>query len=104
MTEAGGLPIPKKLLAQGVRDMVRISDARMSGTRYGAVVLHVSPEAAVGGPLGLVRTGDWIQIDVSQRTLNLEVPNEELARRRTDWRPTSILSYTHVYVRIFLDH
>ncbi len=85
--EWGQLPIPKKLLAQGVRDMLRISDARMSGTSYGACVLHVAPESAVGGPLALVRTGDEIEIDVPNRTRNLRVSDDELARRRQAWRP-----------------
>jgi dihydroxy-acid dehydratase len=84
--EWGQLPIPKKLLAQGVRDMVRISDARMSGTSYGACVLHVAPESAVGGPLALVRSGDMIELDVPKRALNLLVDNEELARRKREWR------------------
>ena len=92
MPEAGGLPIPRKLLAQGVRDMLRISDARMSGTGYGAVVLHVAPEAAVGGPLGLVRTGDWIELNVAERRLHLEVPEDELARRRAEWQPPASLT------------
>jgi dihydroxy-acid dehydratase len=82
MPEWGMLPIPKKLLRQGVRDMVRISDARMSGTSYGACILHVSPESYVGGPLGLVKTGDIITIDIPARTIKLDVPDEELARRR----------------------
>jgi len=82
MPEWGMLPIPKKLLKQGVRDMVRISDARMSGTAYGACILHVSPESYVGGPLALVQTGDVIAIDVPARTINLQVPDAELARRR----------------------
>jgi dihydroxy-acid dehydratase len=87
MPEWGQLPIPKKLLAQGVRDMVRISDARMSGTSYGACVLHVAPEAAVGGPLALVREGDMIALDVAERRLELRVPEDELARRRAAWSP-----------------
>jgi dihydroxy-acid dehydratase len=82
MPEWGMLPIPKKLVKQGVRDMVRISDARMSGTSYGACILHVAPESYVGGPLALVRTGDIITLDVAARTLNLEVSEAELARRR----------------------
>ncbi len=82
MPEAGFLPIPKKLLAQGVKDMVRISDARMSGTAYGTIVLHVAPEAAAGGPLGLVRDGDRIRLSVKERRLDLLVSEEELARRR----------------------
>jgi dihydroxyacid dehydratase/phosphogluconate dehydratase len=87
MPEAGNIPIPTRLLQQGVRDMVRISDARMSGTAYGTVVLHVAPESAVGGPLGLVQDGDWIELDVPNRTLTLDVPEEELARRRATWTP-----------------
>lgn len=86
MPEWGNLPIPKKLLAQGVRDMVRISDARMSGTHFGTCVLHVAPESAVGGPLALVRTGDVIELDVPARTLNMRVADEEIARRRAAWR------------------
>jgi dihydroxy-acid dehydratase len=87
MPEYGMLPIPDYLLAQGVRDMVRISDARMSGTSYGACVLHVAPESHVGGPLALVRTGDPVTLDVPARTLRLEVSDEELARRRAAWQP-----------------
>ncbi len=87
MPEWGQLPIPRKLLEQGVRDMVRISDARMSGTSYGACVLHVAPEAAVGGPLALVRDGDRIELDVPGRRLELHVGEAELAARRREWRP-----------------
>jgi dihydroxy-acid dehydratase len=87
MPEWGQLPIPKKLLAAGVRDMVRISDARMSGTAYGACVLHVAPESYVGGPLALVRDGDIIELDVGARTLTLNVSEDELGRRRATWRP-----------------
>ncbi|MCL6517572.1 IlvD/Edd family dehydratase [Alicyclobacillus sp.] len=87
MPEAGMIPIPKKILAQGVNDMVRISDCRMSGTAFGTVVLHAAPEAAVGGPLALVRDGDLIELDVEGRRLNLLVPEDELARRRERWRP-----------------
>jgi len=86
MPEWGQLPIPKKLLEQGVRDMVRISDARMSGTSYGACVLHVAPESFVGGPLAFVRDGDLIELDVHARRLELRVPADELARRRTQWK------------------
>ena len=86
MPEWGQLPIPKKLLEAGVRDMVRISDARMSGTSYGACVLHVAPESYVGGPLALVRDGDMIALDVAARTLVLDVPEVEIARRRAAWR------------------
>ncbi|MFM0198375.1 L-arabinonate dehydratase [Paraburkholderia fungorum] len=85
MPEWGQLPIPRKLLQKGVRDMVRISDARMSGTSYGACVLHVAPESFVGGPLALVQSGDLIELDVPRRMLNLLVPEEELARRQAAW-------------------
>jgi len=87
MPEWGMLPIPKKLLIKGVRDMVRISDARMSGTAYGACVLHVAPESFVGGPLAFVRDGDLIELDVANRKLDLRVSDEELARRRSGWQP-----------------
>ncbi|MDH4059386.1 MAG: L-arabinonate dehydratase [Aquincola sp.] len=87
MPEWGGLPIPKRLLDAGVRDMVRISDARMSGTHYGSCILHVSPESAVGGPLALVKTGDEIEIDIEARRLHLAVSDDELARRRAAWTP-----------------
>ncbi len=87
MPEWGMLPLPKKLLRQGVRDMVRISDSRMSGTSYGTCVLHVAPESAVGGPLALVRTGDLITLDVAARRISLDVPDAELAMRRAAWTP-----------------
>ena len=103
MPEWGGLAIPKKLLAQGVRDMVRISDARMSGTHYGSCILHVSPEAAVGGPLALVRSGDEIALDVEARTLELCVDDAELARRRAAWTapPRTV---ARGYTRLYQDH
>ena len=88
MPEAGYLPIPKKLSAAGVKDMVRISDARMSGTAFGTIVLHVTPEAAVGGALALVRTGDIIRISVKDKRIELLVDDAELDRRRRDWKPT----------------
>jgi dihydroxy-acid dehydratase len=87
MPEWGMLPIPKKLLTQGIRDMVRVSDARMSGTSYGTCVLHVAPESFVGGPLALIRDGDIIELNVPERSLTLRVPDDELARRRAEWRP-----------------
>jgi dihydroxy-acid dehydratase len=87
MPEWGMLPIPKKLVQAGVRDMVRISDGRMSGTSYGACILHVAPESFVGGPLAFVRTGDAIEIDVPARRIHLDVGEEELARRRAAWKP-----------------
>jgi dihydroxy-acid dehydratase len=86
MPEWGMLPIPKKLLDQGIRDMVRISDARMSGTSYGACVVHVAPESYVGGPLALVRNGDWIELDVPNRALTIDLPESELSRRKQEWR------------------
>jgi len=103
MPEWGGLPIPKKLLDQGVRDMVRLSDARMSGTHYGSCILHASPEAAVGGPLALVRNGDLITLDVEARTLELKVDDEELARRRAAWTPPP-RPVTRGYTRLYQDH
>jgi dihydroxy-acid dehydratase len=87
MPEWGMLPIPRKLLREGVRDMVRVSDARMSGTAYGACVLHVSPESYIGGPLALVHDGDLIELNVAERKLELQVSEEELAQRRANWRP-----------------
>ncbi len=87
MPEAGYLPIPKKLSAQGVKDMVRISDARMSGTAFGTVVLHVTPEASVGGPLALVRTGDRIALSAARKSIDLLIPAEEIERRRKAWAP-----------------
>jgi dihydroxy-acid dehydratase len=90
MPEWGQLPIPQKLLKQGVRDMVRISDARMSGTSYGACVLHVAPESFVGGPLALVKDGDMIQLDVAARRLHLEVSDEELSARKAAWQPPKL--------------
>jgi dihydroxy-acid dehydratase len=80
------LPMPKKLLKQGVRDMLRMSDSRMSGTSYGACVLHISPESFVGGPLALVKNGDMISVDVPARTINLEISDEEFARRKAAWK------------------
>ncbi len=103
MPEWGMLPIPKKLLKQGVRDMVRISDARMSGTSYGTCVLHVAPESWIGGPLALVKTGDIIELDVPGRKLNLKVGDEELAQRRAAWKPKAE-KYQRGYGRIFSRH
>jgi dihydroxy-acid dehydratase len=87
MPEWGMLPMPKKLLKQGHRDMLRLSDARMSGTSYGACVLHGSPESFIGGPLALLRTGDIVSIDVDARSIRMEVSDDELARRREAWTP-----------------
>ena len=103
MPEWGQLPIPKKLLREGVRDMVRISDCRMSGTSFGACVLHVAPEAAVGGPLALVRNGDRITLDVERRELSLAVGEEELAHRRATWTPPAP-HYQRGYGSLYLRH
>jgi dihydroxy-acid dehydratase len=100
MPEWGMLPIPKKLLKQGVRDMVRISDARMSGTAYGTCILHVAPESAVGGPLALVRDGDMIDLDVPARKIHLRVDDEELARRRAAWIPAA-MKFERGYGQLF---
>jgi L-arabonate dehydrase len=103
MAEVGNFPIPGKLLRGGVRDMVRISDARMSGTAYGTVVLHVAPEAAVGGPLALVRNGDPISLDVAARSLHLHVDDEELARRAATWQAPPAHA-ARGYTKLYLDH
>lgn len=103
MPEWGQLPIPQKLLKEGVRDMVRISDARMSGTSYGACVLHVTPESHVGGPLALVRDGDLVTLDVDARRIDMAVSEEELARRRAEWRKP-IPKFSRGYGVMFLKH
>jgi len=103
MPEWGQLPIPKKILQRGVRDMVRISDARMSGTSYGACVLHVAPESYVGGPLALVEDGDVVELDIPGRRLELRVGEEELARRRAAWRRPEP-PYPRGYGRMFARH
>jgi dihydroxy-acid dehydratase len=103
MPEWGMLPIPKKLLKEGVRDMVRISDARMSGTSYGTCVLHVAPESFVGGPLALVRDGDVIELDVAARRLTLQVSDEELAGRRSEWKPREV-QYPRGYGAVYARH
>jgi dihydroxy-acid dehydratase len=103
MPEWGQVPIPQKLLQKGVRDMVRISDARMSGTSYGACVLHVAPEAFVGGPLALVRDGDIVELDIPARRLTLRAGEEELAQRRATWQPPPP-PYQRGYGAIFVQH
>ncbi len=105
MPEVGNMPLPRKLLEQGVRDMVRISDARMSGTAYGTVILHVAPEAAAGGPLGLVRTGDIIRVDVENRILSMEVSDEELALRRpTAESEAAYATPVRGWEKLYVDH
>jgi dihydroxy-acid dehydratase len=103
LPEWGAIPVPKKLLMQGVQDIVRISDSRMSGTSFGTVVLHVTPEAAVGGALALVRDGDLIKLDADGRALTLCVPDEELARRRAAWSPPPTL-HRRGYPRLYAEH
>jgi len=103
MPEWGQLPVPKKLLDQGIRDIVRISDARMSGTSYGACILHVAPEAALGGPLALVRDGDLIELDVEGRRLDLLVPEAELEERRTQWQPPKAKAHRG-YAALYTQH
>jgi dihydroxy-acid dehydratase len=101
MPEAGFLPIPKKLLQKGVKDMVRMSDARMSGTAYGTIVLHVAPEAAAGGPIGLVRTGDRIRLSVSAAKLDLLVDEAELEKRRAGQPASGVPAESRGYDRLF---
>ena len=102
MAEVGNMPVPAKLLRKGVTDIVRVSDARMSGTAYGTVVLHVSPEAAVGGPLALVRSGDMITLDVAARVLRVEVDDETLAQRRAEWTPPP--APKRGWAKLYVDH
>jgi dihydroxy-acid dehydratase len=103
MPEAGNMPLPRKLLERGITDMVRISDGRMSGTAYGTVVLHTSPESALGGPLALVQNGDFIELDVEARRLHLHVSDDELIRRGAAWRaPASRM--TGGYQKLYVDH
>ncbi len=103
MPEAGYLPIPAKLARAGLKDMVRISDARMSGTAYGTIVLHVSPEAAAGGPLALVRNGDRIRLSVKARRIELLVPETELAKRKAAWKPPVAVP-ARGYAKLYMDH
>jgi L-arabonate dehydrase len=103
MAEVGNMGIPKKLLIKGIHDMVRVSDGRMSGTGFGTVVLHVSPETAAGGTIGLVQNGDWIKLDVHARTIDLEVSDEELAERRKNWKPLD-LGYNRGYVNLYINN
>src|SRR5690606_7044793 len=102
MAEVGNMPLPPKVLRKGITDMVRISDARMSGTAYGTVILHVSPEAAAGGPLALVRDGDMIEVDVASRRLHLEVDEAELEVRRRAWVPRE--APERGWARLYVQH
>jgi dihydroxy-acid dehydratase len=101
--EVGNAAMPRKLLQAGINDMVRISDARMSGTGFGTCILHTAPEAAVGGPIGLVRTGDWIELDVAAGRLDLLVDADELARRAAAWTPPAPTA-TRGWVRLYSEH
>ncbi len=103
MAEVGNMGLPPKLLAQGVKDMVRISDARMSGTAYGTVVLHVAPEAAAGGPLGIVQDGDWISLDCHEGILNLDISDEEMARRQADRAARPPMAIKSGYQQLYID-
>jgi L-arabonate dehydrase len=102
MAEVGNMPLPPKVLKKGITDMVRISDARMSGTAYGTVVLHTSPEAAAGGPLAVVQNGDMIELDVAARKLHLDVSDEEIARRLASWNPPTPPS--RGWYKLYVDH
>jgi dihydroxy-acid dehydratase len=103
MAEVGNMPLPAKLSKKGITDMVRISDARMSGTAFGTVVLHTAPEAALGGPLALVKDGDIIELDVAGRGLHLKVDKKELARRRKGWK-APVPAMASGYQRLYVDH
>ena len=102
MPEVGNMALPKKILQKGIKDMVRISDGRMSGTAYGTAVLHVSPESAIGGNLALVQNGDMIELDVEQRKLHLHISDEELEKRRKKWtapKPATDRGYVSLYIK-----
>jgi L-arabonate dehydrase len=103
MAEVGNMPLPPKVLRKGISDMVRVSDARMSGTAYGTVVLHAAPEAAAGGPLAFVQTGDWVTLDTAGRKLSMEVSDADLARRREGWTPPKP-PLDRGYWKLYIDH
>jgi dihydroxy-acid dehydratase len=103
MAEVGNMPLPPKVLKKGITDMVRISDARMSGTAYGTVVLHTAPEAAAGGPLAAVRSGDFIELDVPNRRLHLDISDAELAERMKAWKPPPP-PLESGYWKLYVDH
>src|SRR5690606_4695484 len=102
MPEWGQIPLPAKLMKSGVKDIVRISDARMSGTGYGTVILHAAPEAAVGGPLAIVANGDLVRLSLAERRLDVLLPGAEIARRLSTWRPQR--KHTRGYPRLYEDH
>ena len=102
MPEVGNMGLPAKILEQGVTDMVRISDARMSGTAFGTVVLHVAPESSVGGPLAIVQNGDWIELDANEGTLHLDISAEELAQRLETWKAEES-QYNRGYYKLYID-
>jgi dihydroxyacid dehydratase/phosphogluconate dehydratase len=104
MAEVGNMGLPPKLLAQGVKDMVRISDARMSGTAYGTVVLHVAPEAMAGGPLGIVRDGDFITLDCANGKLDLDITDDEMRRRLADRAEQKVAGAKSGYQQLYIDH
>jgi dihydroxy-acid dehydratase len=104
MPEVGNLPLPQAILEAGTTDMVRISDARMSGTSYGTVVLHVSPEAAIGGPLAAVRTGDTVRLDVANRTLSVDLTDAEIAERMLEWVPRTVAGSDRGWTRLYVEH
>jgi dihydroxy-acid dehydratase len=102
MAEVGNMALPKKILEKGIKDMVRISDGRMSGTAYGTAILHVSPESAIGGNLALVQNGDMIELDVPKRKLHLDVSDTELEKRRAEWtppKPPANRGYVSLYIK-----
>jgi dihydroxy-acid dehydratase len=103
MPEVGNVDLPEKLLRKGVKDMVRISDGRMSGTAAGTVVLHVSPESAIGGVLALVKDGDMIELDVEKKILHLDVSDEELKKRKATWKAPTPMAHRG-YVKFYIDH
>jgi dihydroxy-acid dehydratase len=103
MAEVGNMPLPPKILKKGITDMVRISDARMSGTAYGTIVLHVSPESAIGGPLALVKNGDRIRISVKERKIDLLISESEMSKRKSAWREPSARP-NRGYAKLYMDH
>jgi len=103
MPEVGNMALPKKILEKGVKDMVRISDGRMSGTAYGTTILHVSPESAIGGTLALVEDGDMIELDVEKRKIHLDVSEDELKKRKSNWSPPKVVA-DRGYVKLYVNH